>query len=131
IFYTTIALAIGLERESAPNATPDITRTHFLLVIACSAVAVALLYLAARFAIADHSLSLAKRSLESGDVPAAAARYAAYDRERLPGTGSDIWYSRALVATRQLRGRDESFAAALRATQTAEDPFNAWYNLAA
>ena len=127
IFYTTIALAIGLARESVPTHNDAGSRVP--LAIACSAVALALLYLAVRFAIADHSLGLAKRSLESGDVPAAAARYAESDRERLPGTASDLWYSRALLATGQLGALGASTAAGLRATQTAEDPFNAWYNL--
>lgn len=131
IFYTTIALAIGLARESLPtqNERHNSTRSRVPLAIAGSAAALALLYLAVRFAIADHSLGLAKRSLESGDVPAAAARYAKYDRERLPGTASDLWYSRALLASGQLRALGDASAAGLRATQTAEDPFNAWYNL--
>lgn len=133
IFYTTIALAIGCAAEPAPP------RRSGALRIGASVTALALLYLAARFTIADHALALAKRSIESGDVSAASAQYAQYERWRLPGTSSDLWYSRAWLGLARktpdpvvrLRAITQSGAAALRATQTAEDPFNAWYNLAA
>jgi tetratricopeptide (TPR) repeat protein len=46
----------------------------------------------------------------------------------MPGASSDLWYSRALVRAGDLPG---AIAAGVRATQTAEDPFNAWYSLSA
>ena len=129
MFYTTIALAIRLA------ASPAEPRRRRPLAIAAAAV---LLYCAVRFTVADHELALAKRSLESGNAGAAAAQYGCYERWRLPGTAADLWYSRAAMTLAQrtrnpvarLQALAQSEAAAERATHTAEDPFNAWYNLA-
>src|SRR5207245_4418138 len=95
--------------------------------------ALPLLYFAARYALADHSLALTQGALQSGDLPAAAAHY------RASGHTSDLWYSRALLAAAQkspyvrfrLQALQQSADAARRATRTAEAPFNAWYKLAA
>jgi hypothetical protein len=102
-------------------------------------VALALLYLAARFTISDHALALARRSVETGNLPAAVAHFEQYQRWNLPGTSSDLWYSRALIGLAQrtpdfrlrYQAIAQSGAAAVRATEAAEDPFNAWYSLAA
>jgi tetratricopeptide (TPR) repeat protein len=56
----------------------------------------------------------------------AAARH--YESARIPGASSDLWYSRALTRAGDLPG---AIGAGLRATETAEDPFNAWYSLSA
>src|SRR5205807_10505224 len=69
----------------------------------------------------------------------ASAQYAVYDRWRLPGTAADLWYSRACLQAAQKSSNSllrfqalaQAGAAAARATRTAEDPFNAWYNAAA
>jgi hypothetical protein len=103
-----------------------------------------LMYLAWRFLVADHALALAQRGFDSGDAAKASAGYAVYERWRLPGTAADLWYSRAWIVLAQkmaaqktsnslvrLQALAQSGAAALRATRTAEDPFNAWYNAAA
>jgi hypothetical protein len=70
------------------------------------------------------------------DLSAAAQAYSRYEHWRLPGSAADLWYSRALLANferspgRALQIFPEAAAAGLRATRTAEDPFDAWYNLA-
>jgi phage shock protein PspC (stress-responsive transcriptional regulator) len=127
ILYTTIALAMR-PSESQP------ARGGFILAIP----ALAFLYFAGRLAISDHSLELARRALNAGDLPAASAAFDRYQQQALPGTASGVWYSRATLAFAQkapypvlrMRATAESGAAALAATETAEDPFNAWYQLA-
>ena len=132
IFYVTIALAVGFAAEASE-------RRHGVLPrLAAAPVALALMYLAVRITIADHALARARHAVESGDLPAAVAAYDRHRRWNLPGSGSDLWYSRAMLGlaqkTSDIRLRfqaiAQSGAAAVRATKTAEDPFNAWYNMA-
>jgi hypothetical protein len=132
IFDVTIALAVALASD------PSEPRRDWRFTFAAAPVALALLYLAARFTVSDHALALARSSVEAGDLPAAVARYEQYRRWNLPGTSADLWYSRALLGLAQktpdfrLRFQTiaQSGAAAVRATEAAEDPFNAWYNMA-
>jgi len=133
IFYTTLALAIGLAAEPAQP------RRRIPFAVGAVLAALAFMYAAARIAVADHALALAQRGLESGQLQDAAAQYSRYDRWRFPGASADLWYSRALIGVAQkassplvqLQALAQSGAAAWRATRTAEDPFNAWYSLAA
>ncbi len=97
-----------------------------------------MIYVCVRVAAADHALALTKQRVDQGDLAAASEQYRIYNLWRLPGGTADIWYSRALLAVSeqspqpQVRHNAASLAltAAVRGTQTAEDPFNAWYNLA-
>ena len=116
IFFATIALAVGLDSPEG-----NVRRRS----LACAAPGVLLIYLAVRFAAADHALALTQRSFAAADV-AGAARH--YEQARIPGASSDLWYSRALVRAGQLQ---PAIAAGVRATRTGEDPFNAWYSLSA
>jgi predicted Zn-dependent protease len=133
IFYTTLALAVGLAAEPAQP------RRRIPLAAGAVLAAMALAYAATRIAVADHALVLAQRGLESGHLQEAAAQYSRYDRWRFPGSGADLWYSRALMVVAQkapsplvqLQALAQSGAAGWRATRTAEDPFNAWYSMAA
>jgi tetratricopeptide (TPR) repeat protein len=125
IFYVVLAIAVKPER--APVTVP-----RFVL----APLALPLLYLAIRIAAADHSLALADRALRAGDPRAADAHYADYLRRKLPGASADLWYARALLSVkapdpaRQIQAFQLAAAAGDRATRTADDPFNAWYNLA-
>jgi O-antigen ligase len=121
LFYTCVGLA-AVKAERAPQ----LPRVRWVL----AASAAAFLALAVRYTVADHRLELARRSLQAGDVPAASQHYAGYDRWRLPGTSADLWYSQALQSARAPAARVLAGAAALRATKSSEEPFNAWYNLA-
>jgi len=131
--YMIVALAVGLACETAVASRRRLSK------ILALAAAVALVYFGARFATADRFLELAQRDIDSGDAALAAAHYLEYEHWRLPGTGADLWYSRALfgLANRTkspltaVRATVEAGRAALRATATAEYPANAWYNLAA
>jgi hypothetical protein len=132
VFYTTIAISVGAGRET-PAATPkwEIWPRWVLALF--------LVYGAVRLTLADRQLELAKSALERGDVPAASAHDSDYDRLRLPGTGSDLWYSRTcsnLAATTanplvRVQAMAQAGAAGTRATLTSEEPFNAWYSLSA
>ena len=122
IFFATIALAAGLADFSGDVPAQPVRRFPFALP---------LLYFAARIAFADRALALAQRDLAAGNLAAAAAHYQA------SGQTSDLWYSRALFAAAQsapkigdrLQALHRSSIAGVRATRTAEDPFNAWYSL--
>jgi hypothetical protein len=131
--FVTVALAVALVSQPAGERAFPITLRW------CAALAaLALIYAAARFALSDRALGLARRELERGDPAAAAASYSTYERWRLPGTTADLWYSRALAnyartAANPVAGVQalaNAGAASLRATTLAEDPFNAWYNVA-
>jgi len=129
LFFTAVALA--LPAPSSPDRAP-----RYALAIP---VAATLLYLAFRVTAADRFLELTRRDIDAGNGQAAATHFEAFDRWRLPGAGSDLWYSRAMAVLAQrspnqiLRTQAAAQAgyAALRATTTAEDPFNAWYHAAA
>jgi hypothetical protein len=131
--YLTVALAVALVSEPAEERAFPVT------LRSCAALAaLALIYVAARFAISDHALGLARRALERGDPAAAAVSYSNYQRWRLPGTSADLWYSRTLTnfartarnPVVQVQALGAAGTAALRATTLAEEPFNAWYNVA-
>ncbi len=133
IFFVTIALAVAAQSEPAEQ------RRSLWLPLAVSPAALALLYVAARLGVSDHALALARSDVEAGNLQSAVAHYAQYQRWNPPGTTSDLWYSRALLGlaqkspdfTQRFQIVAQSGMAGLRATKAAEDPFNAWYNMAA
>jgi tetratricopeptide (TPR) repeat protein len=132
MLWVTLGLLVALD------APPAERRRHKALMAGAAVVAALLLYGAARLTIADHALARVKNDLDRGDLPRAIAQYRKYQTSHLPGGSPDIWYSRALLRFAsqapqlQLRvaAAGEAGTAAVRATQTAEDPYNAWYNLA-
>lgn len=133
IFWTTLAIVIA---RVAPAV--EWRRWRLEWVGATAAGSAALVFLATRLAISDGSLERARQELDRGNLANAVERYRQYESSRLPGASADIWYSRALLGlgskSPKLEMRVVAFGqargAALRATQTAEDPFDAWYNLA-
>jgi O-antigen ligase len=124
MFFVALALLVALE------AAPVKPRRSVPCVVAAVPVAVALLVLTVRLSAADHALALTKRGIDNGDLHYATAHYQEYERLRLPGGTADLWYSRSLRGLASNAAVIASGAAARRATETAEDPFNAWYNLA-
>ncbi len=126
ITFTTIALAI-----SEGQVRLRLPKLAFL-------PAALLLYAAIRLVVSDHALALTQKSLAAADEPSAAAHYAQYQRWRLPGASADLWYSRASLNLAQTTANPalrfqsmiQAAGAGVRATQTAEDPGNAWYSLA-
>ena len=132
LFFLALGLLVA---AGTPALAP---RRRALPGTVAAVVGLALVYLAFRFTAADHALESARQGLETGDLAYAANRYQAYVNTRLPGGTADLWFSRALLdgASRALNPRDRAAAVrqseliGFQATQTAEDPFNAWYNLA-
>ena len=132
ILWATLGLLVALD---SPPAEP----LRRMPRVAGAAVAAALLlYAAGRVAVADHALALAKQRLDAGDLPRAEEQYRRYERVRLPGASADEWYSQALLAVAshssnpqiRLSAVSEGVAAADRATESTDDPFDAWYNRA-
>ncbi|HEY7392875.1 MAG TPA: O-antigen ligase family protein [Bryobacteraceae bacterium] len=132
IFWTTLAL-LAAQNAQATSGSP-----RFPFATAEAIAACALLYCAARLGVADHALALAGNALHHEDLRAAAHHYEIYKRYRLSGGSADLWYSRGLLnialhsnnPLTRTAAMLQSEAAGLQATQTAEDPFNSWYNLA-
>jgi O-antigen ligase len=112
MFFTTVALAAGLAEGHLASARRW-------------PLALPLLYFAVRIAFADRALALTQRDLTGGDLASADTHYAA------SGAQADLWYSRALLATRKFEAIQRAAVVGERATRTAEDPFNAWYSLSA
>jgi tetratricopeptide (TPR) repeat protein len=143
IFYTMIALAVAVNLGKPASKgrnlpAPDRLWSAPLARLVSIPVALAFIYLAARFAVADRALALTSRNLASGSPDSAAAHYALYERWRPPGTSADLWYSRTALnlamkasnPTVRVQAMAQAGAAGVRATQNAEDPFDAWYSLA-
>jgi O-antigen ligase len=137
IVYTTIGLVSGGARVGLPS--PEHKTARRTSMAALAALALALIYCALRLTVADAALARAQRGLNTGDATAAAAQYGRYERWRFRGASADLWYSRASLQLAQntqqpavrLQALLQAQAAARRATVTASDPFDAWYNLAA
>jgi O-antigen ligase len=137
IIYMTIGLVSGRGRVGLSSPAHKTARRTSIAALA--ALALALIYCAVRLTVADAALARAQRALETGDATAAAAQYGRYERWRFPGASADEWYSRASLQLAQkaqqpavrLQALLQAQAAARRATVTASDPFDAWYNLAA
>lgn len=136
LFYLAVALTV----EPRPDRRGSDSRSGRMGAVALRLIpAAALLFLAVRISAADRALELTRRAIDRGDGAAAASEFASFDRLRLPGAGSDLWYSRAMSALaqrtpdrlRSIQTAAQAGYAALRATRTAEDPFNAWYHAAA
>jgi len=138
ILYTTLGTAcfsLPLVGQALPPANPLVRTGRAAAIV----LALALIYCAVRLTVADAALERAQRALEAGDATAAAAQYARYERWRLPGASADLWYSRASLQLAQqaqqpavrLQALLQAQAAASRAPATVNDPFDAWYNLAA
>src|SRR5205807_10064349 len=78
MYYTTLALIVALAPAISPSASYRPPRVAWAPAAITAGAALACVYLALRFGIADHALALAGRGLESGDVAQASAQYAVY-----------------------------------------------------
>jgi O-antigen ligase len=127
LLYATLALCVP-----KPAAALHVPR------FALAPLAVIFVYAAVRVAAADHALAQTQHALSAGDLAAADQHYRDYRSRKLPGASADLWYSRELFAMSQraavpvqrLQALQMSAAIGLDATATAEDPFDAWYQLA-
>jgi len=118
-FFVTVGVLCGAPFRRPPKAVPALLLLPFVLM------AIWLLS-------ADYRLERVKKALDRGNIREAIAIYE-------PTLKADLWYSRKLAVAAQsspeilvrMRGAQQAFEAAQRAVLTAEDPQNAWYNLAA
>jgi O-antigen ligase len=124
-FWITLAMLVS-------NPQPAASRTVNLGVLPLSVV---LILLAARMTVGDRHLAQARNALDASRFPQAATEYRAAQAFAIR---SDLWFSRkSFAAALQAKTLPESVAATqqaltvgISATQTADDPCNAWMNLA-
>ncbi len=121
LFYCTIALSTAL----ASGAAEGERKLRFAW--AAAPAAMAMLYCATRFGVADAALATAQKNLQQGRLEASIESWTHYLDWRLPGSSSGTWYSRALLNAKAI---SQAGAPSLDAARFAEDPFNAWYNRA-
>jgi O-antigen ligase len=127
LFYCTLALSVA--KHGATLRVPT---------FALAPLAAVFLLVAVRVASADHSLARTQRALAAADLQHSDEHYREYRRRKLPGATADLWYSRSLFALsrqspdplRRLQALQMAAAIGENATASAEEPFNAWYNLA-
>jgi len=134
-FYVAVALLAG--QASLP--VQDSVLKNRRVVLGANVVA-ALIFLAFAGALttADAALDRVDRLIRAGHAQEAAGTYEKFEPWQPPGMRTDVWYARAMAAgfehsqnraDTMTAGR-EAMAAAIRSTRSAEEPQNAWLNLA-
>jgi O-antigen ligase len=135
-FYLLISLILALS-QGPPETRVDVRATWPLVPIS-AAIAIAFLLIATRLVVADRAMALAEQRTASADIQGAAQAYRTLQRWESSRGDGDLRYSRAMM---RLAGTTSVFATSvaaaqqatesgIRATETAEDRQNAWYNLA-
>jgi O-antigen ligase len=135
-FYLLIAILIA---GTVPSRhLPEPHKVPLALIPVSVAISIVFLVFSGRLILADRSMAISEKRIESGDVSGAADAYRAVQRwEPSPGA-HDLRYSRAMLRlATTTKDFPTSVAAAqqatdsgTRATETAEDRQNAWYNYA-
>jgi O-antigen ligase len=105
------------------------------LGIVFTLISLALVGFAVRLLVADRMLAEVRKDVEAGDVIEGAKTY---QQARSWGLAADLWYSRQMAAAAlkatdpvsALRAWQQALESGVRATGTADDPYNAWYSLA-
>jgi tetratricopeptide (TPR) repeat protein len=136
-YFVTIALLVSITGRASPRPVTVARRwPRLAAVLPCATL---LVFFGLRLTMAEIALGAVRRDLDANQVGDAENQYAQYQRWRWPGGSADLWYSRRLAqlavshASPAVRFQAFQLAglAAQRATGTVEDPFNAYYNLAA
>ena len=130
-FFLFLTLALIVEQST--------TKQLPLARMAAVCCAVLLTACALRLFVADRALSSAGASLERGDLAGAIRSHQTALKWALPGSSSELYYSRRLADFVRItpdfrlksQGLREALNAALNATHASEEMANAWYNLAA
>ena len=131
-FYLTVAMLVAQGFAPAPGSSPR----SGLVKSTCVALAVLLLVCAVQLFEADKSLAQVSRLIAAGQLTDAAAGYQRMEHWAPPGFRADLWYSRAMAGGAGRGKQDSTYAwqegltAAVRASRTAEERQNAWFNLA-
>lgn len=139
-YYITIALLVSVTGRASPRRGPaGPAAQRWLRLAAAVPCAAVLVFFGVRLWMAETALGAVRRDLDLNQVGDAENHYAEYQRWRWTGGSADLWCSRRLAqlavshAAPAVRFQAFQLAgmAAQRATGTVEDPFNAYYNLAA
>jgi O-antigen ligase len=101
-------------------------------------VSLVLVVFAVRLVIADRMLGLTQAAIARNRTSEAIENYGVAARVAPAGFSADLWYSRSLASAAQktassgerYQAWQEALVAAARAVDSADDPQNAWYNLA-
>lgn len=109
-----------------------------LAMVACMTVSLLLISFAIVLLAGDVSLARVEQLTRTGHSAEAAALYQRVAPWRPPGMRTDLWYSRLMAAAvpsaksnaQAIAAWQQGLAAAVRATRNAEEPQNAWFNLA-
>jgi O-antigen ligase len=134
-FYLTIALLVG---QAFLPVQHSVVKNRPVVLGACSVVSLIFLVFAVALMTADVALARVDRLIRAGKLQEAAAVYQKFAPWQPPGMRTDVWYARAMAtgfehaqnrADAVTAGR-EAIVAAVRATRNAEEPQNAWLNLA-
>ncbi len=134
-FYLLFAVMIA---ETIPQLPLEPRRFPWVLTPVAAALAMVFFVFGARLLIADRTMALVEQHVISGDVTGAVDAYRMVRRWEPGGGDTDLRYSRAMIrlATTtsafktSVAAAQQAYESALRATHTAEDRQNAWYNLA-
>lgn len=134
-FYLLIAIAVVI---SVPRQTADAHGISRIAVLVPAVLGVVFVAFGARLLLAGRAQAIAEQRAASGDVAGAAEAYRAVQKWDPRSGDGDLRYSRAmtrLVTTTPafvtgVAAAQQAYDSALRATRTAEDRQNAWYNLA-
>jgi tetratricopeptide (TPR) repeat protein len=119
-------MLVALAAEDVPAAR--------ISIFAVAPVSAALFVVALRLLMGDWELERARQDLNAGNGPSAVLRYS---RVRGFGLYADIWYSNQMAKEARkaheilvaLTSWQQALESGIRATKTADDPQNAWYNL--
>jgi O-antigen ligase len=138
-FYLLLSIIVAAGTVAIPQwgRFPTCPPRWAILPIA-AAIAVIFLIFATRLLVADRAMALAEQRAASGNVQGAAEAYRTLQRWEPSRGDSDLRYSRAMmrlatttnVFATSVAAAQEATDSAIRATETAEDRQNAWYNLA-
>jgi O-antigen ligase len=134
-FYLLLSMIIASEIPSRP-AEPR--RFSVILMPVAAAIAIAFCAFGVRLIVADRAMALAEQRAQSGDVQGATEAYRTVQRWGSYYGDSDLRYSRAMTrlatTTRSfptsVAAAQQAIESSVRATATAEDRQNAWYNFA-
>jgi O-antigen ligase len=134
-FYLLAALLVV---TAWPPGEPRPSTNRAWTLIPAAAVAVILIAYCVPLLIADRALAVTWQRIAAGDIGGAANSYKTVLRWELPGSSSDLTYSRAMqqaaartpIFTTRLFARQQALDAGVRAVRDTEDRQNAWYNLA-
>jgi len=125
-FFLNVAMLTALVKTDGSAARVS--------VFIATPISLALIVIAVRMVVADRGLEVVRAKVNAGETTGAAVEYS---RVRTLGLTADIWYSGqlALAAMKStdtveaLRRWQQALESGVRATKTADDPQNAWYNL--